>query len=240
MIVPGRSIGYIAGDGGFKEVRDLHASQGAGGINTTPADVAKWWRNFKTGELGGPAVIKELTTSFVLNDGKPANYGKGLFLDSTRGLRRWQHGGNDVAHSSTLVHYPDLDAGYVVFSNYQGVPGNIANVVADAFFGTYMTAPPRPAATATTAASGIDVPNATLRRYAGKYEMTTLGNLVLTVELQGRQLHLQVPGQPSLPLRPTSMTSFQVVGAPAQITFNMAADSTVEGITFNQGGQHPG
>ena len=239
QIVPGRSIGYIAGEGGFREVRDLHASQGAGGINTTPGDVAKWFSNFKTGKLGGPAVIKEMTTSFVLNNGKPSNYGYGVFLDSTRGLRRWQHGGNDVAHSSTFVYYPDLDAGYVVFSNYQGVPGNIANVVADAFFGKYMTAPQRPTVTA-AGASGVDVPNATLRRYAGKYEMTTLGNLVLTVELEGRQLRLQVPGQPALPLKPTSLTTFEVVGAPAQITFNTAADSTVEGITFNQGGQHPG
>ena len=237
QIIPGRSIGYLAGEGGFREVRDLHASQGAGGINTTPGDVAKWFRNFKTGELGGQAVIKEMTTSFVLNDGKPSNYGYGVFLDSTRGLRRWQHGGNDVAHSSTFVYYPDLDAGYVVFSNYQGVPGNIATVVADAFFGQYMTAPQRPTA---TAASSADVPAATLRRYAGKYEMTTLGNLLLTVELEGRQLRLQVPGQPALPLRPTSMTTFEVVGAPAQITFNLAADSTVQGITFNQGGQHPG
>jgi CubicO group peptidase (beta-lactamase class C family) len=243
QIVPGRSIGYIPGEGGFREVRDLHDSQGAGGINTTPGDVAKWMHNLKTGQLGGPAVIKEMTTSFVLNDGKPSNYGYGVFLDSIRGLRRWQHGGNDVAHSSTFVYYPDLDAGYVVFSNYQGVPGGIANVVEDAFFGQYMTAPQRPTATATAgaaAASGVDVPAATLRRYAGKYEMTTLGNLVLTVELQGRQLRLQVPGQPALPLRPTSMTSFEVVGAPAQITFNTAADSTVEGITFNQAGQHPG
>jgi hypothetical protein len=139
------------------------------------------------------------------------------------------------------VYYPDLDAGYVVFSNYQGVPGNLANVVADAFFGDKMTAAPqRPAATAASA-SGVDVPNATLRRYAGKYEMTTLGNLLLTVELQGGQLRLQLPGQPALPLRPTSMTSFEVVGAPAQITFNSAADSSVEGITFQQdGAQHPG
>jgi CubicO group peptidase (beta-lactamase class C family) len=239
QIIPGRSIGYIAGEGGFREVRDLHASQGAGGINTTPGDVAKWFHNLKTGELGGPAVIKEMTTSFVLNDGKPSNYGYGMFLDSTRGLRRWQHGGNDVAHSSTFVYYPDLDAGYVVFSNYQGVPGGIAGVVENAFFGQYMTAPQRTTAAA-TAASGADVPAATLRRYAGKYEMTTLGNLLLTVELQGRQLQLQVPGQPALPLRPTSTTSFEVVGAPASITFNTAADSTVEGITFNQGGQHPG
>jgi hypothetical protein len=91
-----------------------------------------------------------------------------------------------------------------------------------------------------TAASGVEVPAATLRRYAGKYEMTTLGGLLLTVELQGGQLRLQVPGQPALPLRPTSMNAFEVVGAPARITFNTAADSTVEGITFTQDGQHPG
>jgi hypothetical protein len=122
-----------------------------------------------------------------------------------------------------------------VFSNYQGVPGGLAGVVADAFFGQHMAAPQRP-----TATSSVDVPTATLRRYAGKYEMTTLGGLLLTVELQGRQLRLQLPGQPALPLRPTSMTSFEVVGAPARITFNTAADSSVEGITFQQDGQHPG
>jgi CubicO group peptidase (beta-lactamase class C family) len=235
QIIPGRSVGYIAGDFGFREVRDLHASTGAGGIYTTPGDVAKWLRNFKTGELGGQAVIKELTTSFVLNSGSPSNYGYGVFLDTNRGLKRWQHGGNDVAHSSTFVYYPDLDAGYVVFSNYQGVPGGIANVVADAFFGQHMTAPQRAAA-----GSGVDVPAATLRRYAGRYEMTTLGGLLVSVELQEGELRIQLPGQPALPLRPTSMTTFEVVGAPARITFNAAADGAVEGITFEQNGQHPG
>jgi len=221
-------------------VRDLYASTGAGGIHTTPGDVAKWMHNLKSGALGGPAVIKEMTTSFVLNSGAPSNYGYGVFLDTNRGLRLWQHGGNDVAHSYTFVYYPDLDAGYVVFSNYQSVPGNIANVVADAFFGQYMTAPQRATATANPNA-GVDVPAATLRRYAGKYEMTTLGGLLLTVELQGGQLRLQLPGQPALPLRPTSVATFEVVGAPAQITFNTAADSAVEGITFQQdGAQHPG
>ena len=236
QVIPGRSSGYIPGEGGFREVRDLYGSAGAGGIYTTPGDVAKWLRNFKTGELGGPAVIRELTTSFVLTSGKPSNYGYGVFLDSTRGLRRWQHGGNDVAHSSTFVYYPDLDAGYVVFSNYQGVPGGIAGVVADAFFGQHMTASPRP-----TATSGVAVPAATLRRYAGKYEMTSLGGLLATVELEAGQLRLQLPGQPALPLRATSTTSFEVVGAPARIVFNSADNGAVEGITFHQdGAQHPG
>jgi len=237
QIIPGRSVGYIPGEGGFREVRDLHGSAGAGGIYTTPGDVAKWMHNLKTGALGGPAVIKEMTTSFVLNNGSPSNYGYGLFLDTNRGMRRWQHGGNDIAHSSTFVYYPDLDAGYVVFSNYQGVPGGIAGVVADAFFGQHMTAPPRPVA---SASSGVDVPAATLRRYAGKYEMTTLGGMMLTVELQAGRLRLQVPGQPALPLRATSTTSFEVVGAPARITFNAAEDGPAESITFQQNGEHPG
>jgi CubicO group peptidase (beta-lactamase class C family) len=237
QIIPGRSIGYIAGDFGFREVRDLHAAAGAGGIYTTPSDVAKWMGNLKTGKLGGPEVIKELTTSFVLNDGKPSNYGFGVFVDTNRGLKRWQHGGNDIAHSSTFVYYPDLDSGYVVFSNYQGVPGGIAGVVADAFFGQHMTAATTPS---TTGGAGVNVPAATLRRYAGKYEMTTLGGLLLSVELQGTDLRLQIPGQPPLPLRPTSMTSFEVVGAPAKITFNTAADGAVQGVTFHQGGDHPG
>ncbi|HEX7052013.1 MAG TPA: serine hydrolase, partial [Longimicrobiales bacterium] len=235
QIIPGRSSGYIPGDDGFREVRDLHASMGAGGIYTTPGDMAKWMRNFRTAELGGPEVIRELTTSGVLTSGEPTNYGLGLFLDTRRGLRRWHHGGNDVAHSSTFVYYPDLDAGYVVFSNYQGLPGGLARVVEDAFFGEYMTAEERP-----TAASGVSVPARVLRRYAGKYEMTTLGGLILTVELEGGQLRVQLPGQPALPLRPVSMTTFEVVGAPARITFNAAADGAVEGITFHQGGEHPG
>jgi CubicO group peptidase (beta-lactamase class C family) len=182
QIIPGRSTGYITGVGGFREVRDLHAAVGAGGIYTTPGDMAKWMGNFKTGKLGGPEVIRELTTSGVLNSGTPTNYGKGLFLDTIRGLKRWQHGGNDVAHSSTFVYYPDLDAGYVVFSNYQGVPGGIAGVVADAFFGEHMTAaagstgapggaPANPAAnTAVAPQRATDAPAAgDLTSFAGRY-----------------------------------------------------------------------
>jgi CubicO group peptidase (beta-lactamase class C family) len=235
QIIPGRSNGYIPGDGGFREVRDLHGSTGAGGIYTTPGDLAKWMRNFRTAELGGPEVIRELTTSYVLTNGEPTNYGLGLFVGTNRGQRRWQHGGNDIAHSSTFVYYPDLDAGYVVLSNYQGVPGGIAGVVLDAFFSEHMTAEQSADATA-----AVTVPPATLRRYAGKYEMTTLGGLLVTVELHEGQLRIQLPGQQPLPLRPVSVNSFEVAGAPARVTFHAADDEVAEQLTFHQEGDHPG
>jgi hypothetical protein len=107
-------------------------------------------------------------------------------------------------------------------------------VVADAWFGQHMTASQRGTP---TAASGVNVPVQTLRRYTGKYEMTTLGNMQVTVELQAGQLRLQVPGQEALPLRATSQTAFEVVGAPSKIT-TPATDGAVESITIR--GVHPG
>ena len=73
-----------------------------------------------------------------------------------------------------------------------------------------------------------------------KYLPDIAYGMLITVDMQQGQLRLSVPGQPALPLRATSMTAFEVVGAPAKITFNEAADSTVEGITFDQSGLHPG
>jgi hypothetical protein len=242
QIIPGRSVGYIAGEGGFREVQDLHAAKGAGGIYTTPGDVAKWLRNFKTGELGGPAVIKEMTTSFVLNNGSPSNYGYGLFLDTNRGLKRWQHGGNDVAHSSTFVYYPDLDAGYVVFSNYQGVPGGIANVVADAFFGQHMTEP-QPAAAAST---GTNVPAATPQRnageraavdlasFAGRYfseEMETFYDLIV----EGGRLVIRHRRFGPIALTHTSGDTFSGALPVTQVVFRRDAQGNVTGFDAGNG-----
>jgi hypothetical protein len=96
-----------------------------------------------------------MTTSFVLNDGKPSNYG--LVCSSTR-TAACGAGSTAATTSRTAPRSsttPTSTPGYVVFSNYQGVPGGIAGVVADAFFGQHMTAVERPTATAT---SGVDVP----------------------------------------------------------------------------------
>ncbi len=141
QVIPRRAAGYTPGEVGFKEVRDLGASAGAGGIYTTPADLARWMGNFATAALGGPEVIEALTTPFTLTNGESTNYGLGLFLAETGGLTTWHHGGADVAHRSTFVYFPELEAGYVVLSNYAALPGSVGNVVADAFFGSYMEEP---------------------------------------------------------------------------------------------------
>jgi CubicO group peptidase (beta-lactamase class C family) len=243
QIVPGSTMGYIPGEGGFREVRDIPASMGAGGIYTTVGDLARWMGNFATGELGGEGVIREMTTPYVLANGDTTNYGLGLFMDEQGGLRRWQHGGNDVAHSSTFVYYPELDAGYVVLSNYGGMPGSVGRLVAEAFFPT--EADPTTVAGAPEAApdgaTEVTVSPELLQRYAGRYELAAAPGVVLSLTVTDGALRLELPGQPEYPLRSTSDSTFTVEGLDgidARLTFHRSGEGDVDALTFHQNGDH--
>jgi len=236
-VIPGASQGLIPAEEGFREVRDLGASMGAGGIYSTVMDLARWADNLDTGRLGGPEVIRELTTSSVLADGDETNYGLGIFLDTNRGLRRWQHGGADIAHRSTLVHYPDLNAGYTVQSNYAALPGNVGSVVAEAFFGSEMEAAAVTDASPDDEGAPVSVPQAVLASYEGRFEIASL-SIVLAVSLDDGALQVEVGGQPALDLLPTSDSTFILDGAPASLTFHRL-EGEVTGLTLHQEGDYP-
>jgi CubicO group peptidase (beta-lactamase class C family) len=238
-IIPNRSVGYSVAEGGFREVRDLGGSMGAGGIYTTVGDLARWMRNLRTAELGGPEVMRQMTTRTVLATGDTTSYGLGLFIDTNRGLRRVQHGGSDVAHRSTFVYYPDLRAGYVVLSNHGAIPGSIAQQVAEAFFGEHMTSNAAPAPAAQAVVSADLVRPELLEAYVGRYELEAMPGLVLTVSRddEGRLL-LQVTGQPAGQLTATSDSTFTLAGVDASVTFHRADGGEVDALTLHQNGNH--
>ena len=133
-IVPNRSSGYLTDDEGhYREATDLGGAMGAGGIYTTVGDLAKWMANYHDPNVGTPELIKEMTTPYVLTTGDTTNYGLGLFIDEQGGLKRYQHGGADIAHRSMFMFFPEINSGVVALSNF-GSFVNPAGDIAEAFF----------------------------------------------------------------------------------------------------------
>jgi CubicO group peptidase (beta-lactamase class C family) len=239
VVIPDAAMGYVPAPTGFREARDIAGAMGAGSIYTTVADLARWMRNLHTGELGGPDVIRQMTTPFVLTTGDTTEYGLGLFIDTERGLNRIQHGGGDTAHQSTFIYYPELQAGYVVLSNHAAIPGAVGPAVGDAFFGEAMAAAEH-AAAPDPAAEAFDpemLGDDVLDAYAGRYALEAMAAFVIRIFREDRRLRLQATGQPAYDLIATSDSTFTIRDANAAVTFHRDEDG-VNRMTLHQGGNH--
>jgi CubicO group peptidase (beta-lactamase class C family) len=243
-VIPGRARGYVQNkEEGWREVRDLGASMGAGGIYTTVEDLARWVANFETGKVGGPDIFERITTRNILTNGDTTSYGFGLFIDEYRGLARVHHGGNDVAHRSMLRYFPELRAGVVVQSNNATFNnGGIADQVVDLFFGDSME---NASAAEDAVADGPEAtpfdPDAfepeTFDAFAGRYALDEAPAMILRFWREDDRLLTEVTGQEPTELAPTSDSTFALEGVEAQVTFRRDEDGEVS-LTLHQNGDH--
>ncbi len=81
----------------------------------------------------------------------------------------------------------------------------------------------------------ITVQDSVLEKYIGKYEL--LPGLVLEVIKESNQLKTQATGKSEHLIYPKSKTIFYYKSLPAQITFNISKDGTVNSLTFIQKGE---
>lgn len=244
-LIEHRAEGYApAENGGYQTARDLGASTGAGGIYTTVGDLAKWVRNYRTGELGSPEIFEQMSTPFVLTNGKSTGYGFGLFIDELRGLRRIQHGGADTAHRSMVMYFPDLDAAVITQSNNATFNGAISDAVAVAFFEGKMEPLPTESADTQTASdeSGFDPSTFDPESFdslAGRYELEEAPGFILKFWREDETLKVQATGQPEIEIVPIAANEFKITVVDATITFHLGDDGSAESITLHQNGDHP-
>lgn len=241
-IVEHSAQGYARDDEGrWRNAADLGASMGAGGIYTTIPDLAKWVKNYKTGELGGHEIFEQMATPYTLTSGKDTGYGFGLFIDEFRGLRRIHHGGADTAHRSQVAYFPDIDAVVITQSNSAHFDGGIANAVAAAFFAEHLEAPADAASTEGAAdafdPAGFD-PGA-FDAFAGRYELEEVPGFILEFTREGDKFYTQATGQPRVEMVPTGPDSFKLLVVEAGVTFHTEPDGGVKTITLHQNGDHP-
>jgi D-alanyl-D-alanine carboxypeptidase len=93
---------------------------GAGGIVSTAADLARFFRALVSGELLGEDLLAEMTQA--VDAGTEAQAGLGIFQINTPCGSPWGHGGDDLAYSNQVLASQDGQTIVVVAQNTTGWP----------------------------------------------------------------------------------------------------------------------
>lgn len=129
-----RAHAYTRGDTGWVHQMPPVEHQGDSGMLTTPADLARWDRNFYEPLAGGAAVRAILRDSLRLGDGSMSTYSFGLHREPYRGLRRDWHGGQAYGFRSQWWRFPDQRISLLTTCNTRTAePGGLTERVADLF-----------------------------------------------------------------------------------------------------------
>ncbi len=228
MLVTNRAYAYESDRaGGHRLSIPDFAVVGATSLFTTVQDLARWNRNFRTGEVGGRDVLRRLQERGALAGGARISYGFGLVHGMHRGRRTIGHGGTDAGYRSEFLRFPDEDLGVAVLCNIRTAdPGRLARDAADVFLPSTPRTEGRrtrtrsgaPAARPAPAESPRAAPDReTLAALAGYYRRPE-NDIPLQLVVRGNDL-LLVEGSAGRPLRPLADGRFRIAGTSAEAAF---------------------
>ena len=161
-VIPGKAASYAPKRGGGFQLDLANWEQtGDGAVQTTIEDLARWDQNFYDPKVGGDALLRELQTPGVLNNGSSSPYALGLLVNEYRGLKRVSHGGAWAGFRTEMMRFPEQRFTAIVICNIANAnPSALAEKVAEAYLRDKM----KPAATASAAVATEDV-----QKFAGTY-----------------------------------------------------------------------
>jgi len=116
-IVKNRAYSYYPTKEGYEKSVLSYANVGATSLFTTVEDLSLWAMNFQNPRVGSAAIIDQMNTLAVLNNGKNFAGAYGQFVSPYKGLQQIQHSGGDAGYRSYLCRFPEQDFAVSVFSN---------------------------------------------------------------------------------------------------------------------------
>lgn len=243
-IVKNRAYSYGETEGGFKKSVLSYANAGATSLFTTVEDLSKWALNFEQTTVGNPNIMKMMHTKGVLNDGEEITYALGQVIDTYKGLNRISHGGADAGYRTYLARFPDQNFSVVVFSNLGSFnPVGMGLKIADIYLEEAIKAVEKPEqkkikpaiiADAKITDTKVEVSEAMLQSYAGKYELQP--GFIITISSEEGLLKAKATGQAQITMTAIAENEFEFKDAGILITFNQNEKGTVHQLTLKQGG----
>jgi CubicO group peptidase (beta-lactamase class C family) len=141
-VVPGRAYSYSPDRAaGWRYMPLNYANVGATSLFTTVEDLAKWDRNFFTGEVGGAGLLEEMLTRGRLRNGRSLPYAHGLMWGNYRSLITLGHTGADAGYRTAYLRFPEQRFSVIVLSNLSTFnPVRLAQQIADVSLASEMPA----------------------------------------------------------------------------------------------------
>jgi len=210
-IVPNRATGYSRADGGGFGINMGDWEQvGDGAVQTTVEDLQLWDQNFYEPRVGDRALLDEMLTVGVLNNGKKLSYASALVRGTYRGLPTVSHGGAWVGYRAQLLRFPQQHFSVACLCNLaEANPTTLAYGVADVFLASQLQ-PVEAAKPAEKSAKPVKVSAADLQRLAGGYRESSSYE-VFTLDVQKGQLEGKW-GRRTVKLVPTAPGRFRLEG----------------------------
>jgi CubicO group peptidase (beta-lactamase class C family) len=117
--IPGRARSYSQLGSEFENVNWHFYALGPSGIWSTPADLVRWADNYRSGNVGGPALLTRVVdgaqdTGIDLSPWTGARYGAGIFVLPDN---RLVHGGSFEGFKSSFIVSPDRQSAVAVLCN---------------------------------------------------------------------------------------------------------------------------
>jgi CubicO group peptidase (beta-lactamase class C family) len=225
-IIPNRASGYGAGPNGYANAPYLSMTQpyGAGSLLSTVADLNIWYQAVVAGKVISQENFKKATTPAVLNNGEKTDYGFGWSMGETEGSPHFGHGGGIHGFLTASDYFLEEEVFVTVFSNCNcNPPGGVAKQLGTMAIGKYEPI------------EVVELPEAMLDKYAGKYEL--MPGFFETITKDGKQLMGQATGQGTMKLTAFKEHQFINETAGIKIRFNMNDQGEVPTFTLFQGGE---
>lgn len=239
QIIPKASQGYSTDEGGFIESGDLSAAYGAGGIYTTPEDLAKWLANFNEPVLGSTELIQKMVTPRILKNGDTLDYGFGIGVGEYRGLKRYMHSGADIAHRAVMAYFPEINSGVIALSNNASFSGGIGRDLVDLYFEDKLEQDEEEESTdeVATETGKHTVSEEILSTYVGNYKIEAIGLIMQYSIADDGTLMSEATGQSELGLTAVNDSTFTYNGVEATVLFKRNSDGGVTTAVHTQGAE---
>jgi len=186
-VIKNRAVAYDRAGAQWKMAMQLDNDRGGGGALLTTASDLLIWNDALTNNRLSKFVSEKIQEPARLSNGRKISYGRGLFIDSTRGTPFWWHGGSADGYKSVLVRFPSQGLSIAIMCN----SGDGTDRIAFARRIFELLAPP-PAGQAPrnnmppAVADGVDASQLDLKSREGLFFNETNGEAVRLVEAGGR------------------------------------------------------